>query len=186
MSTTSLRRDHDLIDKVIKSMETTIQLLESGKKIPESILSPVIDFSKNFTDVCHHSKEEKSLFPALEKSGMPTHMGPIAKMLMEHEVTRKIGNKIEESAYNYFKTDNSTQLISDMKEYVKHVTEHLWKENNRLFMMAEARLQNVSQQVNDELNQIEKSKLKEIGKTRDQYEQIAEEFSKKVNQELSG
>ncbi len=33
MSTTSLRRDHDLIDKVIKSMETTIKLLESGKNI---------------------------------------------------------------------------------------------------------------------------------------------------------
>ena len=70
MSTASLRRDHDLIDKVIKSMEITVQLLESGKKIPESILNPVIDFSKNFTDVCHHSKEEKSLFPAfLEYSG---------------------------------------------------------------------------------------------------------------------
>jgi len=185
MSTTSLRRDHDLIDKVIKSMETTIQLLESGKKIPESILVPVIDFSKNFTDVCHHSKEEKSLFPALERAGMPTHMGPIAKMLMEHEVTRKIGNKIEESSKNYFKTDDASQLISDMKEYVEHVTEHLWKENNRLFMMADARLQNVSQQVDEELNQIEKIKLDEIGKTRDEYEQIAEEFTKKINQEFS-
>ena len=185
MSTTSLRRDHDLIDKVINSMKTTIQLLESGTNIPESILNPVIDFSKNFTDVCHHSKEEKSLFPALERAGMPTHMGPIAKMLMEHEVTRKIGNKMEESANNYFKTDDATQLISDMKEYVEHVTEHLWKENNRLFMMAEARLQNVSQQVDEELNQIEKTKLDEIGKTREQYEKIAEEFSEKINQESS-
>lgn len=37
MSTMSLRRDHDLIENVIKSMETTIQLLESGKKITELI-----------------------------------------------------------------------------------------------------------------------------------------------------
>lgn len=185
MSTTSLRRDHDLIEKVVKSMETTIQLLESGKKIPESILNPVIDFSKNFTDVCHHTKEEDSLFPALGKAGMPTNMGPIAKMLMEHEETRKIGTQMEDSANNYFKTDDATQLISDMKHYVEHVTEHLWKENNRLFMMAEARLQHVSQQVNEELNQIEKTKLAEVGKTRDQFEQIAEEFSKKINQESS-
>jgi hemerythrin-like domain-containing protein len=173
-----------LIDKVIKSMETTIQLLESGKKIPESILVPVLDFSKNFTDVCHHSKEEQSLFPALEKAGMPTHMGPIAKMLMEHEITRKIGNNMNESAKNYFENDKASELISDMKKYVEHVTEHLWKENNRLFMMAEARLQNVSKQVNEDLNQVEKTKLKEIGKTREQYEQIAEEFSKKINQEF--
>ena len=92
---------------------------------------------------------------------------------------------MEESANNYFKTDDATQLISDMKEYVEHVTEHLWKENNRLFMMAEARLQNVSQQVDEELNQIEKTKLDEIGKTREQYEKIAEEFSEKINQESS-
>ena len=71
MSTTSLRRDHELIEKVIKAMESTIQLLNDGKQIPESILLPVIDFSKNFTDVCHHSKEEKSLFPALEKWNVP-------------------------------------------------------------------------------------------------------------------
>ena len=54
MSTASLRRDHDLIEKAIKAMEATIQLLNDKKQIPESILYPVIDFSKNFTDVCHH------------------------------------------------------------------------------------------------------------------------------------
>ena len=37
----SLRRDHELIEKVIKAMESTIQLLKDGKDIPESILLPV-------------------------------------------------------------------------------------------------------------------------------------------------
>jgi hemerythrin-like domain-containing protein len=157
MSTVSLRRDHDLIKKVINSMITTIQLLECGKKIPESILSPVIDFSKNFTYVCHHTKEEKSLFPALEKTGMPTKMGPIVKMLMEHEIIRRIGNEMECSAKDYFEKGDSTNLISALKEYVKHVSEHILKENNRLFMMAEFRLLNVSQLVDDELNQVEKT-----------------------------
>lgn len=184
MSTMSLKRDHELIEKVIKSMETTINLLESGKKIPEPILLPVIDFSKNFTDVCHHSKEEKSLFPALERSGMPTHMGPIAVMLMEHEITRKIGKKMEKSAQDYFEKGDATELISDLKEYVEHITQHIWKENNRLFMMAEARLQHVSQQVDDELNQIEKNQLAEIGKTRKEYELIAEEFQNKISQDI--
>ena len=90
MSTASLRRDHDLIEKVIKSMEATLQLLQNGTSVPEPILMQVIDFSKNFTDVCHHSKEEGSLFPALEKAGMPTNMGPIAMMLMDHEKSREI------------------------------------------------------------------------------------------------
>ncbi len=183
MSTTSLRRDHELIEKVIKAMESTIQLLNDGKQIPESILLPVIDFSKNFTDVCHHSKEENSLFPALEQAGMPHHMGPIAMMLIDHEHSRKIGKEMETSAKNYILTGDSKKLITDMQQYVEHITEHLWKENNKLFMMAEARLQYVSQKVDKELNEIEESKLKETGKTREHYEQLAETLTRDVSQQ---
>ncbi|MEK6822084.1 MAG: hemerythrin domain-containing protein [Thermoproteota archaeon] len=182
MSTASLRRDHDLIEKVIKAMESTIQLLNDGKQIPESILLPVIDFSKNFTDVCHHSKEENSLFPALEQAGMPRNMGPIAMMLIDHERSREIGKEMEDSAKDYISSGNSTKLISDMQQYVEHITEHLWKENNRLFMMAEARLQYVAKKVDKELNDIEELKLKETGKTREHYEQLAETLTQDVSQ----
>jgi len=185
MSTASLRHDHELIEKVIKAMESTIQLLNDGKQIPESILLPVIDFSKNFTDVCHHSKEEKSLFPALEQAGMPSNMGPIAMMLIDHQHTREIGTQMEESAKEYLSSGDSTKLISDMQQYVEHVTEHLWKENNRLFMMAEARLQYVSEKVDKELNEIEKSKLKDLGKPREHYEQLAENLTRDVSQQGS-
>jgi len=182
MSTASLRRDHDLIEKVIKAMESTIQLLNDGKQIPESILLPVIDFSKNFTDVCHHSKEENSLFPALEQAGMPRNMGPIAMMLIDHERSREIGKEMENSAKDYISSGNSTKLISDMQQYVEHITEHLWKENNKLFMMAEARLQYVAKKVDKELNDIEELKLKETGKTREHYEQLAETLIRDVSQ----
>ena len=180
MSTASLRKDHELIEKVIKAMESTIQLLNDGKQIPESILMPVIDFSKNFTDVCHHSKEEKSLFPALEQAGMPKNMGPIAMMLMDHERSREIGKNMEQSAQEYLSSGDSAKLISDMKQYVEHITEHLWKENNRLFMMAEARLQYVSKKVDEELNQIESEKLQDLGKSREHYEKLAEVLTSDV------
>ena len=164
-------------------MESTIQLLNNNTQIPESILLPVIDFTKIFTDVCHHSKEEKSLFPALEKAGLPSNMGPIAMMLMDHQRSREIGTQMEESAKDYLSSGNSTKLISDMKLYVEHITEHLWKENNKLFMMAEARLQHVSEQVDKELNEIEVSKLKDLGKSREHYEQLAETLTKDVSQQ---
>ncbi len=183
MSTASLRRDHDLIEKVVKSMETTIGLLRDGKTVPESILMPVIDFTKNFMDVCHHSKEENSLFPALEKAGMPTTMGPIAMMLMEHEMSRQYSKKMEASAETYLKTGDATQLIADMNEYSEHITQHLWKENNRLFMMAEARLQYVAEKVNEECSQIEETKLKDTGKTRADFEKIAEDLSKNISEQ---
>lgn len=181
MSTASLRRDHDLIEKVVKAMDTTVQLLKQGKTIPESILIPTIDFSKNFTDVCHHNKEEQSLFPALGRAGMPTNFGPVAMMLMEHEKSREIAKKMESSSDIYLKSGDAKQLISDMEEYVEHITEHIWKENNRLFMMAEARLQHVADQVNNELNEIEETKLKESGRTRSDFEKLAEDLTQQIS-----
>ena len=80
---------------------------------------------------------------------------------------------------------DSTKLISDMRQYVEHITEHLWKENNRLFMMAEARLQYVSEKVDKELNDVENSKLKELGKSREHYEQLVETLTKDVSDQGS-
>ena len=87
---------------------------------------------------------------------------------------------MEESAKEYIDSGNSTNLINDMKQYTEHITEHLWKENNKLFMMAEARLQYVSEKVDRELTNIEESKLKETGKTREHYEKLVESLTEDV------
>lgn len=162
MSTESLRKDHDLIEKVLKAMALTVNLLEDGKQIPEPILEQVIDFTHNFTDVCHHTKEEKTLFPALESVGMPTRMGPIAVMLMEHKQSRKIADVIKAEIKKYLDTGNRTGLIESMKAYIQHLTEHIWKENNRLFVMAEMRLGRISPKVAADLEKTEREQMKEI------------------------
>lgn len=181
MSTEPLRKDHALIEKVLKSMDVTLQLLKSGKQIPESILIPVMDFSKNFTDVCHHGKEEESLFPALEKAGMPRHMGPIAVMLMEHQITKQIAQKMDDAAKEYLASGASDALVSSISEYIEHVAAHLWKENNRLFMMAEMRLQGVADQVAKDLDTVESQKLAQLGKTRQGYEKLVDDLEQDIS-----
>ena len=171
-ATASLRRDHELIEKVLKAMESTLSLLKEDKKIPEIILRETIDFTKNFTDVCHHGKEENSLFPALEKAGMPTTMGPIAIMLMDHKITKEIAEKIESAVDEYLQKGNSDQLILSISQYIEHVTEHLWKENNRLFMMADTRLIYNRDSVDENLNKEEQKQLDSLGKTREHYEKL--------------
>ena len=180
MSTESLRRDHDLITKAVRAMESTVQLLSNGTKIPESILLPVIEFTTNFTDVCHHGKEEESLFPALERAGMPSNMGPIAVMLLEHQQSREIAKRIESSTKEYLESGNSDKLITDMKEYIQHITEHLWKENNRLFAMADARLQD-SATMNTDLDKTETIKLNSLGKSRDHYEKLVHDIHDNIS-----
>ena len=92
MSTKSLQKDHKLIEKVLQALDVAIKLLKEGKQIPEQILLPTIDFTQNFTNICHHGKEEDALFPALEKAGMPSHMGPIRMMIVEHQRTTAIAD----------------------------------------------------------------------------------------------
>ena len=182
MSTQSLRKDHKLIEKVLQALDATIKLLKDGKQIPEQILLPTIDFTQNFTDVCHHGKEEEAFFPALEKTGMPTHMGPIRMMIVDHERTKAIAEKIEEASKKYLETNDSADLILSLEVYVQHVTEHLWKENNRLFIMAEARLNHTAKDVDKNLEEVEEKKLKELGKTRSDYETLADDLEKSVSE----
>ena len=181
LSTTSLRHDHKLIEKVLDALDTTIKLLKDGKQIPEEILLPTLDFTQNFTDVCHHGKEEEALFPALEKAGMPTNMGPIRMMLIDHERTKEIVTHIVKSSKKYLESGISNYLIESLELYVQHVTEHLWKENNRLFMMADARLNYAAKDIDKNLNDVEEKKLKELGKTRSHYESLADELEKNVS-----
>ena len=181
MSTESLQKDHKLIEKVLHALDTTVKLLKEGKKIPEQILLPTIDFTQNFTDICHHGKEEESLFPALEKAGMPSHMGPIRMMIIEHKRTKAIAEKLELASKKYLETNDSADLILTLQVYVQHVTEHLWKENNRLFKMADARLTNNVKDVDKNLEEIEEKKLREIGKSRSDYELLADDLEKSIS-----
>ena len=182
MLTESLQKDHELIEKVLHALDATIKLLKDGKQIPEQILLPTIDFTQNFTDICHHGKEEEALFPALEKTGMPSHMGPIRMMMVEHQRTKAIAEKIELASKKYLETNDSVDLIFTLEIYVQHVTEHLWKENNRLFKMAEARLNHAAKDVDKNLEEIEEKKLKEIGKSRSDYETLVDDLEKSISE----
>ena len=182
MSTTSLRNDHKLIEKVLNALIATVSLLEDGKKIPKEILLPTIDFTQNFTDVCHHKKEEDVLFPALGKAGLPTEMGPIPRMLEEHKITKQLAGKLENTSNQYLESGDSNELINSLKMYIEHVNEHLWKENNRLFMMADARLNYVATEIDKNLKDVEDSKLSQIGKTRNEYEKLVDDLEKSVSE----
>jgi hemerythrin-like domain-containing protein len=183
MSTESLRRDHFLIEKMMRALGVTAELLKAGKSIPAPFLEQAIDFTKNFTNVCHHGKEEDSLFPALEKGGMPREGGPIARMLFEHEVTRQLAEKMESSAKEYLQSGKAEQLIADIQAYTGHVSQHLTKENFRLFVMADMMLKAKTEQMNKELAETEAAKLVTLGRTRSHYEQLVDDYDAGVRQQ---
>lgn len=172
--TESLRKDHALIEKMINALKIMSTLLQKGTTIPKPILDQTIDFSTNFTNQCHHGKEEESLFPTLEKNGMPKEGGPIARMLFEHEITKNLTNSIIKSTEVYLSTGQPGALIEDIEKYVEHVNLHLSKENQRLFVMADMLLADKQEALSNDLTNIEQSKLNSIDKTRRYYEDLVE------------
>lgn len=183
MSTESLRNDHFLIEKMMRALNVTADLLKAGKSIPEPFLEQAIDFTKNFTNVCHHGKEEDSLFPALEKGGMTREHGPMARMLFEHEVTRQLAEKMESSAREYLHTGQAENLVLDIQAYNNHVSQHLTKENFRLFVMADMMLKGNAEQVKKEIAETEASRLSALGKSRIYYEQLVDSYDTGVQKQ---
>ncbi len=175
--TESLRKDHALIEKMINALQTISSLLNNGKQIPESILNQAIDFSINFTNTCHHGKEEESLFPTLENKGMPREGGPIARMLYEHQITKNLAESIIKSTKNYISHGDYKELVKDIDNYVQHVSLHLSKENQRLFAMADIILKDQENQVNNNLIEVEQEKLDKIGSSREHYEKLIDNIN---------
>lgn len=137
--TTSLRKDHETIEKVLKATAICIQLLKERKEISADILLDTVDFITNFIDRCHHAKEEHGLFPALEATGMPKENSAIGTMLREHDGARKIAEQIKHAVDSYLanKSEQSkSALIQHCEAYVNHIDRHIMKEDTRLFIIA--------------------------------------------------
>ena len=98
-----------------------------------------LDFIRHFADQCHHLKEEKILFLALEEHGIPSDGGPIGMMLMEHEERRSYVREMA-AAIVPLEAKNeaaTTSLFSSARAYIRLLREHIQKEDEILFRMAD-------------------------------------------------
>ena len=138
-ATQQLKEDHESILIMISVLEKISDDLEKGKELNTEECSSVIDFIKIFADKSHHGKEEEHLFPAMENHGFGHDSGPIAVMLDEHEMGRSYIRGLN-SALNDFKDGNKEavkDIISNSREYAFLLRNHIDKENNILFEMAD-------------------------------------------------
>lgn len=130
-ATDLLMEEHLLIER---GLRTLVALAERGK--PGAEIACVLSFLSEFADGHHHAKEEKILFPALEEAGFPVDDGPVAVMLHEHDLGRGlIGRMRELSALD---SDAARAGFREAaNQYARLLTDHISKENNVLFKMAD-------------------------------------------------
>lgn len=134
-----LKNEHRGIERMLKALSKEADQLEAGKQVSAEALQQHVDFLRNFADRCHHGKEEHELFPALRKAGVAVEGGPIGVMLSDHEEGRGYIRGMVKALEAYAQGDDSARapLVANIRGYVTLLTQHIWKEDNVLFAMAD-------------------------------------------------
>ncbi|HVN76049.1 MAG TPA: hemerythrin domain-containing protein [Thermoanaerobaculaceae bacterium] len=137
--TETLKHEHKIVELVLQGTEREALAIRNGGEVHAETIEEMTDFFKNFVDRCHHAKEERHLFPALGSKGFPAETGPVAVMLYEHEQGRAAIRAITESLPGARNGDRraAAALADALLEYVELLRNHIFKENNVLFPMAD-------------------------------------------------
>jgi hemerythrin-like domain-containing protein len=134
-----LMTEHRAIERMLAVLETAARRLEAGERVRPDLLREAVDFVRNFADRCHHGKEEENLFPRMEARGVPRQGGPLAVMLHEHDEGRAYVGAIAGAIDAYEGGDQAAArtIAENARGYVELLRQHIMKEDNVLFPMAD-------------------------------------------------
>jgi hemerythrin-like domain-containing protein len=171
-----LSDEHRVIERVLSALEQLTRL-----PVSDSVArwQKALEFFRHFADQCHHFKEEKVLFPAMEARGIPNEGGPIGMMLAEHEEgrahVRSMWAAVEQIAAG--NAASAEPLLSHARAYLTLLREHIQKEDDILFRMADEVIpQDEQRQI---LKQFEAHEAEEMGAdAHDKYLNIANELER--------
>lgn len=136
--TNVLKSEHRVIERVLDALERIL----AENRIDAAFMHTAIDFLRNFADGCHHAKEEEQLFPLLESLGMPREHGPIGRMLDEHAMGRALIRVMSERTDAAASGDPAAidTVRRAGRQYIELLRQHIQKEDNVLFFMADRML----------------------------------------------
>ena len=123
-----LVKEHDSILKMIKITQTILNTTDV-KTVKIDHVDQIIDFIINFADKYHHLKEEDVLFMEMEKHGM----------LSEHDKGRVFIKQALDAVGKLKLGDDRAfeELKLNLLNYCALLTNHIAKENNILYPMAQ-------------------------------------------------
>lgn len=142
-----LSDEHQNILKVIDLVLNKCDETEQTRDIDFSFFKKVIDFIKNYADKFHHAKEEDILFKAMLNNIDNLHCNPIPVMLHEHDEGRTYVIGMEEGIWE----NNVELLLENTRGYCFLLQQHIFKEDNVLYPMAEESLNDAQKEMVNQL-----------------------------------
>jgi hemerythrin-like domain-containing protein len=122
--------------------------IESGKEVKHEHLENVVEFLKVFVDKCHHTKEEKYLFPVMKEVNIPGSKDLIDSLLEEHAHGRRNVEMISKTVSANMDSEALSAIVKSSRDYIELLSRHINTEDNILFPMADEHL---ARQVQEDL-----------------------------------
>jgi len=146
--TDELEHEHRIIERVVAAMAVLAEKLQSGKEVEARVLNDLGEFLRVFAEGCHHGKEERYLFPLLEKRGVPVSGCPLAVLLHEHDKGRHLMADLKQTSEAYIRSGNTEKdaLIWTLHQLVELYPAHIWKEDYLLLPMTSKILSDTDQE----------------------------------------
>ncbi|MCL4557513.1 MAG: hemerythrin domain-containing protein [Deltaproteobacteria bacterium] len=176
-STHMLMHEHRIIEKMLNVLSNYSRKLEQGGTVQPERLKACVDFIRTFADTCHHAKEEGVLFAEMETHGMPRNGGPVGVMLAEHEMGRGYVKGMAKAIDDYEKGDAGAgkEFAKNARGYIGLLSQHINKEDNILYPMAEDMLSDMDQELVGRFEEIEKR----LGEgVHERYEKIVDQLER--------
>jgi hemerythrin-like domain-containing protein len=133
----ALEREHEVIQRAIAAISVIADRIRQSGSIDSALVPGICEFLRQYADMLHHAKEERSLFPLLEKRGVPASACSLAALRHEHDAGRVLVSELSGIAES--KEDEARQhqeLGSILQKIVKLYIEHIRKEDYLLIPMA--------------------------------------------------
>lgn len=179
--TEALKEEHRVIERMLRILDAASQKVERDEKVPTEVFKKAVDFTRTFSDRCHHGKEEDTLFPAIERRGIPRHGGPVGVMLMEHDQGRNYVKGLAEAVERYERGDEKAKaaIVQNARGYTQLLAQHIPKEDNILYPLADQVLEpSDNEKLLERFEEIEKERIGE-GKHHE-YIHLVEELEKQL------
>ncbi|MBC7257789.1 MAG: hemerythrin domain-containing protein [Chloroflexi bacterium] len=142
-----LKEEHQGIKVGLRILGRIADKLQVGESVPPEHMEQMVDFIRTFADRCHHGKEEDLLFGEMEKAGVPKEGGPIAVMLAEHDQGRSYVRAMADALPAYKAGDPAAarRFAQNASNYIGLLTQHIDKEDNILYVIADMHLSDEQQ-----------------------------------------
>ena len=136
-----LSDEHKNILKLIEALAKECERLSAGAETDKNFFAKSVDFIKNYADKFHHAKEEDILFKELDKRQGQMHCSPMDQMRHEHDLGRGFVKGLEEALIS----GDKNKIIENARGYAELLEDHIYKEDNILYPMADEVLDEAAQ-----------------------------------------